>query len=223
MPVALYRRLVPPVKRGSQAASRQRNLAHDVPAWISRPICACFNARCAAASSAVTRCSTSCAPSTPRSSREDRRLDRRSRRDLGAAPCWAVVSADLSGQSSVLADRGLTPDMGPAVYGIAGWVMHRGQDSSPPICAPTRASRDRPVGAVIAFPLSCRGRRVGALIALDRAAVGARAADGGEHAAGGARAARAGRRSRSTMRCCSSAPRRSRSPTISRISTTRAT
>ena len=30
------------------------------------------------------------------------------------APCWAVVSADLSGQLSVLADRGLTPDMGPA-------------------------------------------------------------------------------------------------------------
>ena len=38
------------------------------------------------------------------------------------APCWAVVSADLSGQLSVLADRGLTPDMGPAVYAIATWV-----------------------------------------------------------------------------------------------------
>src|SRR4029079_12788851 len=39
------------------------------------------------------------------------------------APCWAVVASDLSGQLSVLADRGLTPDMGPAVYGVAGWVM----------------------------------------------------------------------------------------------------
>src|SRR5947209_16025959 len=29
------------------------------------------------------------------------------------APCWAVVSSDLSGQLSVLADRGLMPDMGP--------------------------------------------------------------------------------------------------------------
>src|SRR5437588_2479395 len=28
------------------------------------------------------------------------------------APCWAVVSADLSGQLSVLADRGLAPAMG---------------------------------------------------------------------------------------------------------------
>src|SRR5437764_12484481 len=34
-------------------------------------------------------------------------------------PCWAVLSSDLSGQLSVLADRGLTPGMGPAVYGIA--------------------------------------------------------------------------------------------------------
>ena len=36
------------------------------------------------------------------------------------APCWALVSADQSGQLSVLADRGLEPDMGPAVYGDRG-------------------------------------------------------------------------------------------------------
>ena len=85
------------------------------------------------------------------------------------APCWAVVSADLSGQLSVLADRGLTPDMGPAVYAIATWVMQqRRRSSSPPISRTTRASPTRRVGAVIAFPLSCRGRRVGALVALDR-------------------------------------------------------
>src|SRR6476661_40141 len=40
------------------------------------------------------------------------------------APCWAVVCADLSGQLSVLADRGLSPEMGPAVYAIATWVMN---------------------------------------------------------------------------------------------------
>src|SRR5712692_5932832 len=44
------------------------------------------------------------------------------------APCWAVVSSDLSGQLSVLADRGLMPEMGPAVYAIATWVMNRGQE-----------------------------------------------------------------------------------------------
>src|SRR5438132_11863633 len=86
------------------------------------------------------------------------------------APCWAVVCADLSGQLSVLADRGLTPDMGPAVYAIAGWVMNRGQEF---VSADlTRDSRvaDPAVGAVMSFSLSCRGRRVGALVALDRQA-----------------------------------------------------
>ena len=84
------------------------------------------------------------------------------------APCWAVVSSDLSGQLSVLADKGLMPDMGPAVYAIAKWVMNRGQEfSTANLLHDTRVS-DAAAGAVLAFPLSCRGRRVGALIALDR-------------------------------------------------------
>src|SRR5919206_628589 len=41
------------------------------------------------------------------------------------APCWAVVCSDLSGELSVLADRGLQPEMGPAVYAIARWTMAR--------------------------------------------------------------------------------------------------
>src|SRR5881275_3290585 len=44
------------------------------------------------------------------------------------APCWAILSSDLSGQLTVLADRGLMPDMGPALYAIAGWVMHRNEE-----------------------------------------------------------------------------------------------
>jgi diguanylate cyclase (GGDEF)-like protein len=86
------------------------------------------------------------------------------------APCWAVVCADMSGQLSVLADRGLTPDMGPAVYAVAGWVMQRGQEFvSSDLRQDPRGAHDG-VGSVIAFPLSCRGRRVGAVIGLDRAA-----------------------------------------------------
>src|SRR3954468_549890 len=84
------------------------------------------------------------------------------------APCWAVVSADLSGQLSVLADRGLTPDMGPAVYAVAKWVMNRGQEFVSADLRRDARVADAAVGAVIAFPLSCRGRRVAALIALDR-------------------------------------------------------
>jgi diguanylate cyclase (GGDEF)-like protein len=84
------------------------------------------------------------------------------------APCWAVVSADLSGQLSVLADRGLTPEMGPAVYAIATWVMHRNQEFVTADLTHDARVSDAAVGAVIAFPLGCRGRRVGALVGLDR-------------------------------------------------------
>jgi diguanylate cyclase (GGDEF)-like protein len=86
------------------------------------------------------------------------------------APCWAVVSSDLSGQLSVLSDKGLTPDMGPAVYAIAKWVMNRGQEFATANLQHDSRVSDPAVGAVLAFPLSCRGRRVGALIALDREA-----------------------------------------------------
>jgi diguanylate cyclase (GGDEF)-like protein len=86
------------------------------------------------------------------------------------APCWAVVSSDLSGQMSVLADRGLMPDMGPAVYAIATWVMNRGQEFVSANLSDDSRLHDPSVGAVMAFPLSCRGRRVGAIMGLDRVA-----------------------------------------------------
>src|SRR3954447_21960629 len=78
------------------------------------------------------------------------------------APCWAVVCTDMSGQLSVLADRGLSADMGPAVYGVAKWVMNRGQEFVSADLRRDSRVADAAVGAVIAFPLSCRGRRVGA-------------------------------------------------------------
>jgi diguanylate cyclase (GGDEF)-like protein len=86
------------------------------------------------------------------------------------APCWALVGCDLSGQATVLADRGLMPDMGPAVYAIAKWVMARGQEFVAADLRHDPRVQDPSTGAVVAFPLSCRGRRVGALIGLDRLA-----------------------------------------------------
>ena len=84
------------------------------------------------------------------------------------APCWAIVSQDLSGELSVLAERGLAPEMGPAVYKVAAWVMQRGQEFvAGDVSRDPRVSCDL-AGAVVAFPLSCRGRKVGALLGLDR-------------------------------------------------------
>jgi diguanylate cyclase (GGDEF)-like protein len=85
------------------------------------------------------------------------------------APCWALVSADLSGQLTVLADRSLDQSLGPAVYGIAHWVMDRGDELVSADLRNDARVRDRAPAAVIAFPLICRGRRVGALIGIDRA------------------------------------------------------
>jgi diguanylate cyclase (GGDEF)-like protein len=86
------------------------------------------------------------------------------------APCWAVVSSDQTGQLSVLAERGVTPEMGKAVHAIAKWVMSGGQEFvTADLARDARLPHDS-VGAVIAFPLSCRGRRVGALLGLDRQA-----------------------------------------------------
>jgi len=106
------------------------------------------------------------------------------------APCWAVVSSDLSGQLSVLAERGLEPDMGPAVYGIASWVMQRGEEFVTANLHEDQRISDQAVATVIAFPLSCRGRRVGALIGLDQSA-SSREPPGTRHPPGRPRPARA--------------------------------
>jgi diguanylate cyclase (GGDEF)-like protein len=84
------------------------------------------------------------------------------------APCWAVLSADLSGEVSVLSERGLMPEMGPAVHAIGEWVMQRGEEFITADLREDDRIADQSVATVVAFPLSCRGRRVGAIVGLDR-------------------------------------------------------
>ena len=86
------------------------------------------------------------------------------------ASCWAVVSADLSAQLSVLSGRGVTPENTAAVYAVAKWVMHRGEEfSTDDLRGDARVHGDS-MGAVLALPLVGRDRRVGALIGFDHAA-----------------------------------------------------
>jgi diguanylate cyclase (GGDEF)-like protein len=84
------------------------------------------------------------------------------------ATSWALAATDMSGGVAVLAVRGLTPEMGPAVDAIATWVMNRGQDLMASELKRDARVRTTFVGAVVALPLICRGRRIGALIGLDR-------------------------------------------------------
>jgi diguanylate cyclase (GGDEF)-like protein len=84
------------------------------------------------------------------------------------AACWAVVSSDLSGHLALLADRGLTEDMGPGIEVVAKWVMRHGEGfSTSDLRTDSRLSHPA-IGAVLAFPLISRGAPVGALIAGDR-------------------------------------------------------
>jgi diguanylate cyclase (GGDEF)-like protein len=86
------------------------------------------------------------------------------------APCWAVVSADLSGALSVLRGRGLADEDAAGVRAVAKWVMHRGEGFSSDNLRDDPRVRSQSIGAVLALPLAGRDRRVGALIAFDRAA-----------------------------------------------------
>jgi diguanylate cyclase (GGDEF)-like protein len=83
------------------------------------------------------------------------------------APSWTVVAPDLTGQPALLAQRGLTKAGEPSMWGVANWVMIQAMDLTS-----ADLSRDDRVdagasGSVLAFPLLCRGRAVGALVGLD--------------------------------------------------------
>jgi diguanylate cyclase (GGDEF)-like protein len=84
------------------------------------------------------------------------------------APCWAIVGSDLSAQLSVLAERALESDLGLAVNAIGAWVMHRGEPFlTADLHADDRIACDTSA-TVVAFPLACRGRAIGAVIGFDR-------------------------------------------------------
>jgi diguanylate cyclase (GGDEF)-like protein len=85
------------------------------------------------------------------------------------APSWSVVAPDTNGEPALLAQRGLTKAVEPSVWGVASWVMTQATG-----LASADLSTDDRVGAgasgsALAFPLRCRGRTVGALVALDPA------------------------------------------------------
>jgi len=94
---------------------------------------------------------------------------------VDAAVAWlpaqalALVSLDAEGDPILLASRGTVADMEPAVFNVASWVIEQGQEF-----ITANLNRDTRVsglaGAVVGLPLTCRGRRPGALIAIDRVA-----------------------------------------------------
>jgi diguanylate cyclase (GGDEF)-like protein len=90
------------------------------------------------------------------------------------ASCWAVVSADVSGQLSVLCGRGVNADNDAAVRSLAKWVMQRGEEFCSEDVRNDARVKATAVGAALALPLKGRDRRVGALIGFERAAASQR-------------------------------------------------
>jgi diguanylate cyclase (GGDEF)-like protein len=85
------------------------------------------------------------------------------------APCWVLVSHDLEGQPAIVADEGLTPQVGPSLWAAAIWVTKHGRELfSADLSKDARVNGDVS-GSVIAFPLVSRGRTIGALVGLDPA------------------------------------------------------
>jgi diguanylate cyclase (GGDEF)-like protein len=83
------------------------------------------------------------------------------------APCWAVIAHDVNGQLNVIADVGLTPNLGPALWSSANWVFRHGVEfTSRDLSEDSRATAGA-AGTAIALPLICRHRTVGALVGLD--------------------------------------------------------
>jgi diguanylate cyclase (GGDEF)-like protein len=83
------------------------------------------------------------------------------------APCWALVAHDLEGQIAILADAGLTPNVGPSIWGSASWVLKHGRELLSGDLSQDNRVSGQVIGSAVAFPLVSRGKTVGALVGLD--------------------------------------------------------
>lgn len=85
---------------------------------------------------------------------------------LKAGSC-AVLAADLDGQVVPLAGRSMTPTLTTAAIAVGRWVLAHGREfATADLRRDTRVGAT--AGAVVAVPLRCRGRSIGALVLLDR-------------------------------------------------------
>jgi diguanylate cyclase (GGDEF)-like protein len=91
----------------------------------------------------------------------------RQAQDWIPAPCSVVIAHDVSGHLNVLADVGLLPGLGPSVWSAAEWVMRHGSEFWAADLARDPRGGAGAQGSAVALPLTCRNRRVGALVCLD--------------------------------------------------------
>jgi diguanylate cyclase (GGDEF)-like protein len=88
------------------------------------------------------------------------------------APGWLVLAVDDGGQVRPMAARGLSPALESSARAVGDWVIQSSEVfASADLASDSRVvSMDVDPAAAIGFPLTCRGRVIGALIAVDRMA-----------------------------------------------------
>jgi diguanylate cyclase (GGDEF)-like protein len=92
--------------------------------------------------------------------------------DWVPAPGWLVLAVD-GGGTRTLAVTALTPALEAAALSVAAWVVREGEVFAAPDLTTDRRVSDGTAVAALAFPLECRGRTIGALVAMDRVPSGA--------------------------------------------------
>ncbi len=83
------------------------------------------------------------------------------------APCWVVVAPDINGQMSVLAEKGLTPELNPSVWAAANWVLAQGTEFLSADLSKDRRGGAEAFGSAVALPLAYRNRTFAVLVGLD--------------------------------------------------------
>jgi diguanylate cyclase (GGDEF)-like protein len=83
---------------------------------------------------------------------------------------WLVLASGFDGRPHGLAARALTAAQEAAAHGVGGWVIRTGEVfSAADVSADRRVSvQDGAAAAVVALPLECRGRTIGAVVGIDR-------------------------------------------------------
>lgn len=83
------------------------------------------------------------------------------------APVWGVVLAEPTGLASLVASAGADENVQAALHLVGGWITTHGREFfARDLGADPRVSETL-AATVIGFPLSTRGRTVGALVGLD--------------------------------------------------------
>jgi diguanylate cyclase (GGDEF)-like protein len=83
------------------------------------------------------------------------------------APAWAIVVTDAHGELVVLGERHVPKDVGAVLLRVGTWVVGRGGPFLTADLSQDGRVTGAPAATVVALPLSCRGRAVGAVIGVD--------------------------------------------------------